>query len=165
MRSCGRAQTFLIRQSTLVRGTRTESRPWSSNTPSWVRSSELALSGFESELFVAAMRSMTPRARSRCIGSANWRNRAVGGSGRRGNLVSAPKHAFFGRAQHSSARYQKKVRGREDSLGPSRTGVSTRDACTTQTQTQPVTEPCVELHSQADEDRRCPTQIFDHYAT
>src|SRR4029077_8157839 len=72
--NCSPAQTFLIRQFTLVPATRIESRPWSSNTPSWVRSSEPALSGFESELFVAATRSMTPRPRSHCIGFANWRN-------------------------------------------------------------------------------------------
>ena len=47
----------------------------SNNTPWWVRSSGPALSGFESELFVAATRSMTPRPRSRCTGFANWRNR------------------------------------------------------------------------------------------
>jgi len=53
---------------------RIESRPWSNSTPSWVRSSEPALSGFESELFVAAMRSMTRKPRLHCIGFANWGN-------------------------------------------------------------------------------------------
>src|SRR5206468_5433281 len=69
------AQIFLTHRFTLVPGTRIESRPWSSNTPSWVRSSEPALSGFESGLFVAAMRSMTRRPRSHCIGFANWQNK------------------------------------------------------------------------------------------
>src|ERR1044072_280385 len=74
LRDCSPAQTFLTRQFTLAPVTRIELRPWSSNTQSWVRSSELALSGFESELFAVAMRSMVRKPRSRCIGSANWPN-------------------------------------------------------------------------------------------